>query len=136
VFLRRGELDLAGERERRATVTEAEGKRAAAITVAEGEKQAAILRAEGDRQAQILRAEAGRQAQILQAEGYSQALSAIYAAAKEIDSKTMSLQYLETLKSMGQGASTKFIFPMEFTSLMQSFRNIFPASDGEAKSGS
>ena len=127
---------MSAERERRATVTEAEGKRAAAITVAEGEKQAAILRAEGDRQAQILRAEAGRQAQILQAEGYSQALSAIYAAAKEIDSKTMSLQYLETLKSMGQGASTKFIFPMEFTSLMQSFRNIFPASDGEAKSGS
>lgn len=126
---------MAAERERRATVIEADGKRAAAIAVAEGEKQAAILKAEGDRQAQILRAEAGRQAQILQAQGYAQALSAIFGAAKEIDAKTMSLQYLDTLKSLGSSPSTKFIFPMEFTSLLQSFRHLIPGStdsDGKA----
>jgi len=33
----------------------------------------------------------------------------------------MTLQYFETLKNMGQGASTKYIFPMEFTSLITDF---------------
>ncbi len=115
---------MAAERERRATVTEAEGKRTAAVTVAEGEKQSAILRAEGERQAQILRAEATRQAQMLQAEGYATALTTIYGAARGIDAKTLTLQYLETLKSLGQGPATKFIFPMEFTGLLGNLRNL------------
>ena len=33
----------------------------------------------------------------------------------------MTLQYFETLKAMGTSPATKFIFPMEFTSLMGSF---------------
>ncbi len=31
----------------------------------------------------------------------------------------MTLQYFETLKSMGAGASTKYIFPLEFTSMVE-----------------
>ena len=112
---------LTAERNRRAIVTESTGTREAAINVAQGEKQANILRAEGDKQAAILKAEGGRQAQMLQAEGYQKALEAIFAAAKQIDQKTMTLQYFETLKNMGQGASTKYIFPMEFTSLLTDF---------------
>jgi len=34
----------------------------------------------------------------------------------------MTLQYFETLKAMGMGSSTKFVFPMEFTSLLEGFR--------------
>jgi regulator of protease activity HflC (stomatin/prohibitin superfamily) len=68
-----------------------------------------------------LRAEGERQAQVLRAEGYQQALEAIYVAAKDIDQKTMTLQYFETLKSMATGPSTKYIFPMEFTSLLGDF---------------
>ena len=49
------------------------------------------------------------------------ALEKIFAAARTIDQKTMTLQYFETLKSVGQGASTKFIFPMEFTGLLGDF---------------
>lgn len=101
---------MSAERSRRAVVTEAEGKKQAAIAVAEGEKQAAILRAEGERQARIL-----------QAEGYAQALQTIFSAAKGIDAKTMSLQYLETLKALGASPATKFIFPAEFTSLLKPF---------------
>ncbi|MGH7207605.1 MAG: SPFH domain-containing protein [Nitrospiraceae bacterium] len=86
---------MSAERSRRATVTEAEGAKQAAIAVAEGEKQAAILKAEGDRQAAILRAE-----------GFALALRKIFEVAKEVDSKTMSLQYLETLKVMGTSPST------------------------------
>jgi regulator of protease activity HflC (stomatin/prohibitin superfamily) len=112
---------MTAERVRRAVVTESTGTREAAINVAEGEKQAAILKAEGDKQASILKAEGGKQAQALQAEGYATALERIFGAAKSIDQKTMTLQYFETLKSLGAGASTKYIFPMEFTSLLGNF---------------
>jgi regulator of protease activity HflC (stomatin/prohibitin superfamily) len=112
---------LSAERNRRAVVTESTGTREAAINVAEGEKQAAILRAEGDKQSAILKAEGERQAQLLRAEGYSAALDKIFEVAKTIDHKTMTLQYFETLKNMATGASTKYIFPMEFTSLLQDF---------------
>jgi len=99
---------MSAERSRRAVVTEALGKREAAVTVAEGEKQAAILKAEGDRQAAILRAE-----------GFSLALDKIFSVAQHIDSKTLTLQYLEALKALGEGPATKFIFPLEFTKLLQ-----------------
>jgi len=112
---------LTAERTRRAVVTESTGSREAAINVAQGEKQANILRAEGEKQSAILKAEGERQAQVLRAEGYQKALEAIYAAAQNIDQKTMTLQYFETLKSMASGPSTKYIFPMEFTSLISDF---------------
>ncbi|HOW91768.1 MAG TPA: SPFH domain-containing protein [Anaerolineaceae bacterium] len=112
---------LTAERTRRAIVTESTGNREAAINVAQGEKQANILRAEGEKQSAILKAEGERQAQVLKAEGYQQALEAIFAAAQNIDQKTMTLQYFETLKSMASGPSTKYIFPMEFTSLISDF---------------
>jgi len=112
---------MSAERVRRAVVTESTGTREAAINVAEGEKQAAILRAEGSKQSAILEAEGQRQAQQLKAEGYAAALEKIFASAKTIDQKTMTLQYFDTLKNLGTGASTKFIFPMEFTSMIENF---------------
>jgi regulator of protease activity HflC (stomatin/prohibitin superfamily) len=51
------EKQMRADREKRATVLNAEGVKQAQILEAEGEKQSAILRAEGDRQAQIVRAE-------------------------------------------------------------------------------
>ena len=112
---------MAAERVRRATVTESEGNRDAAINVAEGQKRAAILSAEGERQSNILRAEGEKQAQLLRAEGFSAALDKIFSIAKGIDQKTMTLQYFDTLRSLGSGASTKFIFPLEFTSMVEGF---------------
>jgi len=112
---------LTAERTRRAVVTESTGTREAAINVAEGDKQSNILKAEGEKQAAILRAEGEKSAQLLRAEGYQKALQAIFAAAKDIDQKTMTLQYFETLKSMAASPSTKYIFPMEFTSMISDF---------------
>jgi regulator of protease activity HflC (stomatin/prohibitin superfamily) len=66
-------------------------------------------------------AEGERQAQILRAEGFSLALDKIFAIAQTVDQKTMTLQYFEALKSIGAGASTKFIFPLEFTSMISNF---------------
>jgi regulator of protease activity HflC (stomatin/prohibitin superfamily) len=110
---------MTAERTRRATVTEAEGKRQALISVAEGEKQSAILQAEGARQSTILRAEGDRQARVLQAEGFSLALDKINAIARLVDSQTMSLQYLDAFKQIGQSDSTTLVVPMELVAMLR-----------------
>ncbi len=104
-----------------AEITESEGSRQAAINRAEGEKQSSILKAEGSRQSEILTAEGDQQAAILRADGFSTALDRINNVAQGADARTMSLQYFETLKELGGSPATKFIFPMEFTSMLQSF---------------
>jgi regulator of protease activity HflC (stomatin/prohibitin superfamily) len=103
---------LTAERTRRAVITESEGERQAKINVAEGAKQSAILTAEGVRQKSIL-----------EAEGYSEALKRIFEAAKTIDDRTMTLQYFEALKELGDSASTKYIIPLELTDLARRLGN-------------
>lgn len=112
---------MSAERIRRAVVTESNGTREAAINVADGERQSNILRAEGEKQANILRAEGERQAQLLRAEGFANALERIYSVASTVDPKTMTLQYFDTLRNMAASPSTKFIFPLEFTSMLTNF---------------
>ena len=112
---------MSAERIRRAVVTESTGTREAAINVAEGEKQANILRAEGEKQGNILRAEGERQSQLLRAEGFANALERIFSVAQTVDPKTMTLQYFDTLRAIGASPSTKFIFPLEFTNLLENF---------------
>lgn len=128
---------MSAERIRRAVVTESNGTREAAINVADGERQSAVLRAEGDKQSNILRAEGDREAQLLRAEGFSSALGRIYTVAQTIDSKTMTLQYFDTLRAMGNGPATKFIFPMEFTSMLGNFihSQAAPATSSEKDQG-
>jgi len=110
---------MAAERIRRAVVIEADGTRQAKITIADGDRQAIILVAEGDRQAAMLRAE-----------GFAGALGKIFAVAQGIDAKTMSLQYFETLKTLGASAATKFVLPLEFTNVLRPFIEL--ASAGSA----
>ena len=112
---------LSAERTRRAVITESEGARQSSINVAEGTKQAEILRAEGDRQAAILRAE-----------GFALALTQIFNAASQVDQKTMALQYLEAFKALGASPSTKYVLPLEITSLAESFRGFLAASNEES----
>ncbi|MFW6078797.1 MAG: SPFH domain-containing protein, partial [Gemmatimonadota bacterium] len=90
---------MSAERDRRAMVTEANGRREATIRVAEGERQAAILRAEGA----------------------ARALENIFEAARKVDSKTMTLQYLDMLRSVGAAESTKLVLPADLMSLLRPF---------------
>jgi regulator of protease activity HflC (stomatin/prohibitin superfamily) len=119
---------MSAERGRRAVITESEGTRQATINVAEGDKQSAILRAEGQRQSQIL-----------QAEGYANALKTIFGAAQGIDQKTMALQYLDAIKVLGAGESTKWVIPMELAELTRpitdAMRATRAAPEGPAKAG-
>ncbi len=123
---------MSAERHRRATVTEADGRREAAIKVAEGERGARILQAEGQREAEILEAEGQRQALILRAEGFAAGLEKIHEVARRLDSNTMSLEYLSAIKQLGSSEATKFVIPMEFTSLLEPLRahTVNAASDG------
>ena len=126
---------MSAERDRRAEVTLAEGERQAAIARAEGSKQSAILEAEGQKQSQILEAEGERQAQMLRAEGFAMALKAITEQARAVDSKTMALQYMEMLEKVGSSPSTKFVLPMELTSMVQNFVSTMGANAGAPATG-
>ena len=126
---------LSAERTRRAAVTEAEGMRDAEISRAEGERRSAILRAEGAREAAILEAEGERQAAILRAEGFALGMERVNEVARLADTRTMSLQYFETLKEIGSSQSTKFVLPMEFTTMLQPFLQLTQPSgnDGDGR---
>src|SRR5438445_3952842 len=112
---------MTAERTRRAMVLEADGRRESNVLVAEGDKNATVLRAEGDKQSAILRAE-----------GYAQALGLVFQSAKGIDARTMTLQYLDTLKALGASPSTKYIFPLVFVSLVKQIRGYETCEEREA----
>jgi regulator of protease activity HflC (stomatin/prohibitin superfamily) len=111
---------MAAERGRRATVTEADGARDANIRMAEGRKQALILEAQGERQATVLRAE-----------GQAQALERIATVARTLESNTMALQYLDALRVIAGSPSTKMLIPTEITNLLRPFVEHTAASSGQ-----
>ena len=113
---------MAAERSRRATVTEADGARDANIRMAEGRKQALILEAEGDRQAVMLRAE-----------GQAQALERIVRVARTLESNTMALQYLDVLRVLAGSPSTKVLIPTEITNLLRPFVEHTAASSARSE---
>jgi regulator of protease activity HflC (stomatin/prohibitin superfamily) len=122
---------MTAERSRRALVTESDGIRESSVLKAEGAKNAAILQAEGQKQSAILVAEGSKQSQILVADGLAQALGLINSSAKTVDARTMAIQYLDALKEIGRSPSTKYIFPMEFTSLVSRLRGFVEESTEE-----
>src|SRR2546423_2092813 len=101
------EKQMRADREKRATVLNAEGVKQAQILEAEGEKQSAILRAEGERQAQIVRAE-----------GQAKAIETVFRAIHDgdADPKLLAYQYLQVLPQIAQGDSNKlWLIPSEFS---------------------
>jgi regulator of protease activity HflC (stomatin/prohibitin superfamily) len=99
------EKQMRADREKRATILQAEGARQSEILQAEGQKQAAILQAEGEKQAAVLRAE-----------GQSKAIETVFAAIHEgkPDAELLAYQYLQTLPLIAQGESNKvWIIPSE-----------------------
>ncbi|HVO78046.1 MAG TPA: SPFH domain-containing protein, partial [Methanomassiliicoccales archaeon] len=113
------EEQTSAERLRRAAILQADGSKKAAILNAEGEKRSRILQAEGLRQAKILEAEGERSAIILQAQGEAQRLRVLSVGASTLDSKALTVLSLDTMTSIGQGQSTKWILPFEVTKLVE-----------------
>jgi len=113
------EEQTSAERLRRAAILKADGQKKAAILSAEGEKRSRILQAEGLRQAKILEAEGERLAIILRSQGDAQKLRILSVGAAPLDSKALTVLSLDTLKALGAGPATKFIFPFELTRVVE-----------------
>lgn len=116
------EKQMRADRDKRATILNAEGVRQAQILTAEGQKQAAILSAEGDKQSQILRAEANKQARILTADGEAKAIQAVFGAIHRgnPDQKLLSYQYLQMLPEIAKGDANKlWIVPSEIGAALE-----------------
>ncbi len=113
------EEQTSAERQRRAAVLRADGEKRSAILVSEGQKRSRILQAEGVRQSKILEAEGTRLATILEAQGESQRLRILALGAGTLDSKALTVLSLDTVSNVGNGQSTKILFPFEFTRLVE-----------------
>jgi len=119
------EKQMRADREKRATVLNAEGVKQAQILEAEGAKQSAILRAEGDRQSQIVRAE-----------GQAKAIETVFAAihAGDVDPKLLAYQYLQMLPQIAQGDSNKvWLIPTEFSHALARFEAQFTGAGMNGK---
>ncbi|MCI4353260.1 MAG: SPFH/Band 7/PHB domain protein [Thermoplasmata archaeon] len=113
------EEQTSAERQRRAAVLRADGEKRSAILVSEGQKRSRILQAEGLRQSKILEAEGTRLATILEAQGESQRLRILALGAGTLDSKALTVLSLDTLSNLGNGQSTKILFPFELSRLVE-----------------
>ena len=119
---------MKADREKKATITEAEGLKEAAIRKAEGEKEAAIRSAEGEKQAEILRAEGVAQARVIEADAEKEAIERIIKALAnkgQPDKYLIAMKYLETLTSITSGENNKVVYmPYEATGILSSVDGI------------
>ncbi len=111
---------MKAEREKRANILEAEGFRQAKILEAEGQKQSQILSAEGEAQAVRRVAEAKRFKLEVEAQGEAVAIQRVFDAIKAAspDDKLIAIRYLDALKKMADGQSTKIYLPYEATGVL------------------
>jgi regulator of protease activity HflC (stomatin/prohibitin superfamily) len=132
---------MKAERDRRATVTEADGEKRSAILTAEGVKQARILDAEGQAQAIKEVADAEKYQLETVAEGEGRAIERVYAAIHTGDPTPdlIAIRYLETLSEIANGQATKIFLPLETTSVLSSIgaiSELFNDANGATGSGS
>ena len=116
------EKQMRAERDRRATILNAEGVKQSQILTAEGEKQSAVLRAEGAKTAAILRAE-----------GESSAITTVFRSIHEgrPDRELLSYQYLQMLPQLAQGDANKiFVIPSEFSQALGGLADRLTSSNG------
>lgn len=113
---------MKAERDKRATILEAEAFRQADITKAEGSRQAQILKAEGAAEAVKKTADAERYRQITVAEGESQAIKNVFQAIHDgkPNEKLITLKYLEMLPKLAEGKANKLFLPYEAIGIISS----------------
>ncbi len=111
---------MKAERDRRATILEAEGFKEAQVLKAEGKKQAAVLEAEGKKRATVLAAEGEAEARWKVAQGEASAIKAVYSAiqGQHPTPELITIKYLEALESIADGEATKVFLPYEATGIL------------------
>lgn len=116
------EKQMKAERDRRATVTEAEGLKTSQILKAEAVREAEIKKAEGMKQAAILQAEGIAEAKIKVANAEAEAVKIIAAGIGQNAnpaSYQVSLKYIDALTKMTEGKDNKIIYmPYEASNVL------------------
>lgn len=116
------EKQMKAERDRRATVTEAEGLKTSQILKAEAIREAEIKKAEGAKQAAILEAEGIAEAKIKVANAEAEAVKILAAGVGDKAnpaSYQVSLKYIEALTAMTEGKDNKIIYmPYEASNVL------------------
>ena len=130
---------MKAEREKRATILEAEGFRQAQITKAEGSRQSQILEAEGFAEAVKKKADAEKYRQETVAEGEGRAIETVFAAIHKgkPDEKLITLKYLEMLPKLAEGEGSKIFVPYEASGMISSLAAMVEGSKSDSgKAGS
>ena len=109
------EKEMKAEREKRATVLDAQAKKESAILIAEGEKQASILRAEAEKEVKIKEAEGSPKALLELKKAESEGLKFLNENVPE--DKILKLKALDTFAKVADGKATKIIIPSEIQNL-------------------
>ncbi len=106
---------MKAERERRATILEAEGL-----------KRAAILKAEGEAAAIEKVAEANKFQKLTVAKGEAEAISTVYKAIHEGNptNDLIAIKYLEALEKIADGKASKVFLPIEATGVLGSIGGV------------
>ena len=123
------EKQMRAERDRRATILDAEGRKQSKILEAEGVRQSEINRAEGIKQALVLKASGEAEARIKAAEAEAEAVMKVTKAIKDAggDPTTylIALKYIEALKEMVSGKDNKVVYmPYEASAILGSVGSI------------
>ena len=113
---------MKAERDKRATILDAEAVKQAEITKAEGYKQSKILEAEGDAEAVRKTAEAERFRQLTVAKGEAEAITSVFTAIHDgrPDEKLITLKYLDMLPKLAEGEANKIFLPYEALGIISS----------------
>ena len=112
------EKQMRAERDKRATVLEAEGVRQGQILRADGEKQSQVLVAEGQAQARVLVAQA-------EAEAIAKITGEISKSGGDPAQYLIAVRYIETLKEMVSGRDNKAVYiPYEATGVLAALGGI------------
>jgi regulator of protease activity HflC (stomatin/prohibitin superfamily) len=116
---------MKAERDKRASILEAEGLRAAEILKAEGQKQSQILKAEGEREAAFREAEARERLAEAEAKATTMVSEAIAKGDVQAINYFVAQKYVDALGQIASANNQKVVLlPLEATSVLGSLAGI------------
>jgi regulator of protease activity HflC (stomatin/prohibitin superfamily) len=122
------EKQMRAERDKRATILEAQGTKEAQILEAQGKRDASISIAEGEKKSTLLVAEGDAAARITVANAEAEAIKVVTAAIDKTGDPVnylIAMKYLESLKEMTSGKDNKVVYmPYEATGILSSVGGI------------